>query len=151
MGMSNAFKAQILDHILNNAAIPNVGDAGGLQPSVADGDLFVALHTADPGAGGTQATSETTYTGGYARQPVSRDGTDWTAPGATSTNVGAVTFAAPTNVVGQVITHFSLGVAVAGATVYITAAALAVPYLAILGAPAPSFPIGDLLARAIPA
>ena len=29
MSMSNAFETQILNHIFNNAAIANIGDAGG--------------------------------------------------------------------------------------------------------------------------
>jgi len=39
--------------------------------------LFIALHTADPGEDGTQATSEVSYTG-YARVAVARTAGGWT-------------------------------------------------------------------------
>ena len=39
--------------------------------------LWVSLHTADPGAAGSQTTSETTY-GAYARVSTNRATTGWT-------------------------------------------------------------------------
>lgn len=147
--MSNAAKAHLLDHVLNNTPWPNVGDGPGLLPSAADGNLFIALHTASPGAGGTQATNEAAYAGGYARQPITRDGTGWAAPAPGTDNSGVVTFAVPTNVVGEVLSHFSIGLEVAGATEYITSAALTAPFLAILGGGAPQFSVHALLAAAI--
>lgn len=39
MSMSNAFETEILDLIFNNAAIANIGDAGGLQPSATEDPL----------------------------------------------------------------------------------------------------------------
>jgi hypothetical protein len=66
MSASNAFETDILLLVFNNTDIANIGDAAGLQNSVAAGSLYVALHTADPGEAGNQSTSETTYTG-YAR------------------------------------------------------------------------------------
>jgi hypothetical protein len=73
----NAFLSEILEHILNNEDIPLIGDASGLLQSAADGNLYLNLHTADPGAGGDQTTNEATYTG-YARLAAVRDGTVWT-------------------------------------------------------------------------
>lgn len=69
----------ILDLLFKNAAsgLPGVGDATGPLPSATAGSLYIALHTADPGAGGDQTTSEATYTS-YARVGVVRSGSGWT-------------------------------------------------------------------------
>lgn len=71
MSMSNAFETSLLDHIFNNAAVANIGDAGGLQPSATAGSLYLSLHTGDPGEAGDQTTNETAYTN-YARVAVVR-------------------------------------------------------------------------------
>lgn len=73
----NTFLSELAEHILNNADIALIGDAAGLLQSAADGNLYVSLHTSDPGAGGSQTTNEATYTS-YARVAVTRDGTAWT-------------------------------------------------------------------------
>lgn len=46
----------------NNTAWAVVGDASGLQPSGAAGSVYLSLHTASPGEGGNQSTSEIAYT-----------------------------------------------------------------------------------------
>lgn len=56
------FIQAVLDHVYLNQAIANIGDASGLQPSAADGNLYVAL---------LQAGGEADYTS-YARQAISR-------------------------------------------------------------------------------
>jgi hypothetical protein len=71
--------------ILNNFAWTGVGDAGGILPSAADGNIYLSLHSADPGVGGNQTTNELSYTG-YARIPVSRDGTQWTIAAGSASN-----------------------------------------------------------------
>jgi hypothetical protein len=65
----------ILEHILNNADIPFIGDTVGLLQSATDGVVYVSLHTASP-AGGNQTTSETAYTG-HNRVAVARSGAKW--------------------------------------------------------------------------
>ncbi len=67
MSASNALETSLLGLLITNAAAANIGDAGGLQPSVAAGVFWISLHTADPGEAGDQTTSETAYTN-YARQ-----------------------------------------------------------------------------------
>ena len=57
MSKSNTFENDLLLLIFNNTDIANIGDAGGLQNSAAAGDLYVALHTGDPGEAGTAATN----------------------------------------------------------------------------------------------
>lgn len=115
MSKGNTFETELLQHIFQNAAIANIGDAGGLQPSAAPGSLFVALHTAWPGEGGTQDTNEAAYTS-YARVGVARSGAGWAVSGNNVDNVGAITF--PTATGGSEEEFFaSIGKASAGATV----------------------------------
>jgi hypothetical protein len=75
-------------------------------------DLTVAFHTADPGVGGTQATSEIAYTG-YVRKLVPRSTVGWTlnGAGATATVSPAVNvdFGEMTGGAGGTITHVSIG------------------------------------------
>ena len=114
MSKSNNFENQLLLLIFNNTDIANVGDAAGLQNSVTAGSLYVALHTADPGEAGTQATSEATYTG-YARVAVARSGAGWTVAANAVSNAAAVAFGACT-AGSSTCTYFSVGKEVSGAT-----------------------------------
>ena len=66
-----------LKHLLQNAAIADVGDASGLQPSATAGSLYISLHTASPDAADVQTTSEADYTS-YARVAVARSAAGWT-------------------------------------------------------------------------
>lgn len=91
MSMSNAFETEVLDLIFNNAAIANIGDASGLQPSGAAGSLYISLHTGDPGEAGNQGTNETVYTN-YARVGVARTAGAWSIVGNTVSNVALVQF-----------------------------------------------------------
>jgi hypothetical protein len=111
--MTTAAAINFLKLLLNNIDWPNIGDAGGLQNSAAAGNLYLSLHTAAPGVGGSQSTNETSYTG-YARQAVPRDGTFFdTAADPTETlsdvSFGLCTAGAPT------ITHWGIGTDNAGA------------------------------------
>lgn len=106
MSMSNASETDLLNLLFKNLAWTGLGDAGGLLPSASAGNLYVALHTADPTEAGDQTTSEADYTG-YARVPVSRS-TGWTVSGDEVSNTAAVQFGectAGTNIV----TYFSVG------------------------------------------
>lgn len=69
-------------------------------------DLEIHLHTADPGEGGTTATSEATYTS-YALVTVSRSGSGWTVSGNTCTNDAAIEFPQCTGG-SNTITHVSI-------------------------------------------
>lgn len=77
--------------------------------------LYVSLHTLNPGAGGTQSTSEAAYTG-YARVAVARTSGGWSTSSAQSVSpVAAITFPAAT-AGSETETFFSIGVATSGAT-----------------------------------
>lgn len=130
MSLSLTLRNEILETLLNNSGgIPNVGDAGGVRVSVADGSLFLALHTADPGPSGVQNTSEATYTG-YARKSVARNPSvkEWTVSSGQAVNANAQQFAQCT-AGADVITHFSLGVASSGATKILARGAVGVATL----------------------
>jgi hypothetical protein len=113
MSASNAFETDILEHIFENAAIANIGDAGGLQPSAAAGSLYVGLHTGDPGEAGDQTTSECNYTG-YARVAVARTDAKWTIAANSCKNADAIAFPAATGG-SNTATHFSIGTAASAA------------------------------------
>lgn len=112
MSKTNTFENEFLEHVLNNADIANIGDATGLRGSSADGDLYVSLHTADPGETGNQTTSETTYTS-YGRVAVTRDGSGWTVTGNSVSPAAIVTFPACTGGTAT-ITHAGIGTASSG-------------------------------------
>jgi hypothetical protein len=116
MSKSDAFEQALLDLIFMNTTIPNFGDATGLRGSTAAGQLFLALHTADPGeAGGPQTTNEISYTG-YARvgrNRVSGAG-GFTRTGSSVSPTENVDFGACTAGSGTA-THFSIGIASTGA------------------------------------
>lgn len=144
MPASNAAQTAILQLLFENTAYANVGNAGGLQPSSSAGSLYIALHTASPGAGGAQNVSEAAYTG-YARVAVARSSGLWTIAGSTPTvlaNAAAVTF--PTCTGGsETETYFSIGLALSGATAIMFFGALTSP-LAVSNGITPSFAIGQL-------
>lgn len=144
MSASNALETAILSLLFENANIANIGDATGLRGSTVAGTISVALHTADPGEGGTQATSEATYTG-YARVTVARSAAGWTVTGNTVVNDATVAFA-PCTAGANSITHFSIGLDSA-ASLFISAALTGGP-LAVSAGITPSFAAGALSATA---
>lgn len=115
MSKSNTFENEILNLILNNTNIANVGDATGLRGSTTAGSVYLSLHTADPGEAGTAATNEIGYTG-YARQPVPR-AANWTVASGVATLVPNVDFPEMTGGTGGTVTHFAVVKEVSGASV----------------------------------
>lgn len=112
MSKSDTFENDILKLVFNATAIANIADNAAASPLT---NLFWALHTADPGDAGTQATNEATYTS-YARASVARTTGGMTASAAGSTSpVANVDFPACTGG-SNTITHASIGVAVSGAS-----------------------------------
>lgn len=61
----------------------------GVSPAwMANPNVYIALHTSDPGEAGNQSTNEAAYTN-YARQPMVR-ATEWTDGGSTFTNANLI-------------------------------------------------------------
>lgn len=111
MSKGDTFENDLLKLIFNATAIANVADNAASSPLT---NLFVALHTADPGEAGTQSTSETTYTS-YARVSVARTSGGWTVTANSVSPASTISFPACTGGTAT-ITHFSVGVASSGAS-----------------------------------
>jgi hypothetical protein len=113
MSKSDAFETALLGLIFNNTNIANIGDATGVRSSTTAGDLFFALHTADPGEAGSQTTNEVAYTS-YARVGVARSGAGFVVTGNSVSPVADVTFPECTGGTATA-THFSIGTLSSGA------------------------------------
>lgn len=112
MSKSNAFENDLLLLVFNNIDIALIGDAAGLQNSAAAGNLYISLHTADPGEGGNQSTNEAAYTN-YARVAVVRSDSGWTVSSNQASNAAAIDFA-QCGVTGATITHWGIGTDASG-------------------------------------
>ena len=111
MSFSNQFEADILGLIFNATAITGLADNASASPLT---NLYVALHTADPGEGGNQATSEVNYTG-YARVAVQRTGAGWTLAGQTISPTAVIEFGEMTAGTSGTAVYASVGTAASGA------------------------------------
>lgn len=112
MSMSNASETALLNLLFKNTAWSNVGDASGLQPSAADGNFHIALHTTDPGEAGDQTTNEIAYTG-YGRVAVAR-GAGFNVTGDAVSNAATAQFGECTAGTATVL-WFTVGTAASGA------------------------------------
>lgn len=111
MSKSDTFENDLVKLIFQATAIANIADNAAASPLA---NLFVSLHTADPGEAGTQATNETAYTS-YARVSVARTNGGWAVTGNSVSPVANIDFPACTGGTAT-ITHFAVGVASTGAT-----------------------------------
>lgn len=110
MSKGNTFENDLLKLIFNGTAIANLADNAASSPLA---NLYVALHTADPGEAGAQNTSECSYTG-YARVAVARSAGGWSITNNVVTPVAEIAF--PEASAGsETATHFSIGTAASGA------------------------------------
>jgi hypothetical protein len=110
MSKGNTFENDFLKLILWGTAIANIADNAASSPLT---QLYLALHTADPGEGGDQTTNEVTYTG-YARKAINRDNTAFSITNNVATFLADQVFGTCT-AGPQTATHFSLGTASSGA------------------------------------
>jgi hypothetical protein len=106
----STFDNDLLKLIFQAVAISLIADNAATTPLT---NLFVALHTADPGAGGSQTTSEANYTG-YTRATVARTSGGWTVTSASVSPAANINFPAGTAGAGTV-TNFSIGTVLSGA------------------------------------
>lgn len=110
MSKGNTFENDILKLVFNATAIANIADNASSSPLT---NLYVGLHTADPGEAGDQTTSEISYTG-YARVAVARTSSGWTVTNNSVSPNSDVTFGAMTAGSGGTATHASIGTASSG-------------------------------------
>lgn len=105
MPKSTTFCNDLLGLIFNGTAI--TGLASNAQAAPASG-VYLSLHTASPGLGGSQTTNETAYTN-YTRISVARATSGWTAPSGGSTNNAALAQFPQCGASGATLTHVAIG------------------------------------------
>jgi hypothetical protein len=132
MSFGNTAETDVLGKLFNNTALS--WDA--------NTDLYLSLHTGDPGEGGSQTTSEATYTS-YARIAVARSGAGWTVSGATVQNAALAQFPQATGGTNT-ITHVAIGTASSGAGQILVSGALN-SSLAVSNLIQPQFAAGALV------
>jgi len=109
MSIGNTFENDIMKLIFTATAIANIADNAGTSPLT---NLYVSLHTADPGEAGDQTTNETSYTS-YARVAVARSGSGWTVTNNSVSPAATIAFPACTGGTAT-ITHAAVGTASSG-------------------------------------
>jgi len=142
MSATDLFEDDWLDLYFTNVALPNVGDASGLQPSTVAGSLHISLHTGTLLETHTlQSQFEAAY-GSYARQAVARSIAQWTVASGVVDNDNAITF--PTATSGsETETDFGIGFALTGGGVLQIFGALTASRLVATGT-TPEFAAGAL-------
>lgn len=105
--------------IFNAVAWANMADNAAASPYT---NLFLSLHTADPGVGNSQLTNEVAYTN-YVRIPIARTAGGWTVATNTAVNAALAQFA-QCGVTGATATHVAIGTNVSGAGNVLYAGAL---------------------------
>jgi hypothetical protein len=109
--ISTTFASDLLKLLLNATAITGLATNATTSPLA---NLYLSLHTADPGAAGAQNTSEATYTG-YARIAIARTTTGWTISGVVASPTSTMEFGEMTGGTTQTVTYACLGTDVSGA------------------------------------
>lgn len=110
---TGATSLHFLQLLFNATAWANIADNAAASPVTL---LYISLHNADPGDNGSQTNNETAYSN-YARIAVARSVGGFTTSGLAPSqvvNAGAINFA-QCGVVGDVLTHFGIGLSPSGA------------------------------------
>lgn len=110
MGKGSTWSNELLALLFNATTAPNIAINASSAPLTV---LYVSLHTANPGAGGNQTTSEAAYTS-YARVSVARTSGGWTVTGASVSPVANISFPACTGGT-ETETYWGIGAASSGA------------------------------------
>jgi hypothetical protein len=113
MSKADGWENALLLLLFNNTNAANIGDATGLRGSTTAGNLYLSLHTADPGESGNQMTSEIGYTS-YARAAVTRSAAGFTVTANSVALTTEVSFPAGTGGSGTA-SYFGIGTAASGA------------------------------------
>ena len=139
MPKSTATCNSILALIFNATAWADIAENDSSSPAT---NLYLSLHTADPGVGNNQTTNETSYTN-YARIAVARTTGGWDAPSGGATANAALAQFAQCGATGATITHVAIGTASIGAGTVLYAGALS-SSLAVANGIQPQFAAGAL-------
>ncbi|MDH5738724.1 MAG: hypothetical protein OEY77_00195 [Nitrospira sp.] len=103
MGKGQTYRNDLIKLYFHGTAIASIAD----NSSVPFTSHIIALHTADPGSGGSQLTNETGYTG-YARKAVPRNSAGWTITGNVVSPTVDIEFDKCTASPGPPLTHWSI-------------------------------------------
>jgi hypothetical protein len=139
LSKGNAFETDFLKLIWQGVAIANLADNASVSPAT---DLYVALHTNDPGEGGDQETNELSYAG-YARVSVARTTAGWAVSDNRVSNVNAISFGQCTSGT-QSAGYVSVGLSATGAGSVLYKGTLTTP-LTVSPGVTPRFPAGTLI------
>lgn len=120
MPKSTSTSNNILALIFNATNWANVADNAASSPAA---NLYISLHTSDPGVGNNQTTNETAYTN-YTRVAVARTTSGWTAPSAGATANAALIQFPQCGASGATISHVAIGTASSGSGTVLYAGAL---------------------------
>lgn len=105
MSKGNTFENDLLGLVFNASAIANIADDAGSSPLT---NLFVSLHTADPGEAGDQTSNESAYAE-YARQAVARTGSGWDVASGVAAPLANIDFPQHNTTTTEQITYFGVG------------------------------------------
>jgi hypothetical protein len=111
MAKGAGFANSVLALIFNAVTLSNIANNAATAPLTS---LYVSLHTASPGAAGTQLTSEAAYTS-YARVAVARTSGGWTVAANSVSPVANIVFPQATGG-SETETYFGVGANTTGAT-----------------------------------
>jgi hypothetical protein len=110
-GKSSAYENALLLLVFQGTTITGIAQNASSSPATV---LCVALHTSDPGVGGTQSTNEAAY-GGYARISVARSSSGWTVSGNAASLAALEQFPAATSG-SETETYFSVAIPTSGSS-----------------------------------
>lgn len=110
MSKGNTFENDWMKLVFNATGITSIADNAASSPFT---NLYVSLHTADPGEAGDQTTSEISYTG-YARVAVARTSGGWTVTANSVSPVAAINFPISSGGTGGTVTYFAVGTVTTG-------------------------------------
>jgi len=107
VSLGNTFENDLAKLIFNGTNIANIADNAASGPL---SDLYLSLHTSDPGEGGNQTSNEISYTG-YSRVAVARSSGGWTVTGNSVSPTANVDFTISSGGSGGTVTHAVVGTA----------------------------------------
>lgn len=139
MPKSTSASNSILALIFNTTTWNNIAINATSSPLT---NLYLSLHTADPGVGGSQTTNETSYTN-YARVAVARTTSGWDVPSGGATANAALVQFAQCGASGATLTHVAIGTDSSGTGRVLYAGALT-SSLAVANGIQPQFAAGAL-------
>lgn len=128
MAKGNTWSSNLLKLLFQAVPIANIADNAASSPLT---NLYLSLHTANPGASGSQTTSEAAYTS-YTRVGVVRSSAGWTIVSQTISPNANITFPAATGG-SETETFMGIGTALSGAGTLLYSGALSPTITVVTG------------------